>query len=168
VSQVETVLDAFARIRSSGRPRVVRDPSGDGSVSARQASILALLDPRDPAMVGELAEHEGVTASTMSLTLKRMERDGFVRRDRDPADRRVTNVRLTDAGLRIRDARRLLAPERVAGMLQLLSPAERGDAVRGLRLLATAADRLERRTTRELAAWTGASDETPSQDEERG
>ncbi len=168
MSQVESVLEAFARIRASGRPRAVRDPSGEGAVSARQASILALLDSEDPAMVGELADHHGVTASTMSLTLKRLERDGFVRRDRDPADRRVTNVRLTDAGVRIREARRLLSPERVAGMLQLLSPAERGDAVRGLRLLATAADRLERRSVQELAAWTGASDETPSQDEERG
>ena len=91
-------------------------------------------------MVGELAEHLGVTASTMSLTLKRLEEVGYIRRDRDPSDRRVTNVRLTEAGTRVRDAQTLLDPERVARMLMTLGPAQRADAIRGLRLLVDAAD----------------------------
>ena len=95
-------------------------------------------------MVGELAEHLGVTASTMSLTLKRLEEVGYVRRDRDPSDRRVTNVRLTEAGTRVRDAQTLLDPERVARMLMTLGPSQRADALRGVRLLMDAADALVR------------------------
>jgi len=165
VSQVETVLDSFARLHAAARTRSVPDPGGAGGVSARQAAILALLDAHDPAMVGELAEHLGVTASTMSVNLQRLERDGFVRRDRDPADRRVTNVRLTEAGVRTRDARRLLAAGRVAGILDLLSPHERAEAVRGLRLLASAADRFQRRGARETAATTGVGLEPPAEEE---
>ena len=109
-------------------------------MTAHQAKLLGLLDTDDPAMVSELAEHAGVTLSTMSLTLKRLEAAGFVRRDRDPVDRRVRNVRLTDAGARLRDAHPLLDPQRVDGVLRMLDPERRREALRGLGLLADAAD----------------------------
>lgn len=141
----DVVLHAYPRIYFACHVRHVRDPQGGGQVSAHQASILSHLDDVDPTMVGELAEHLGVTASTMSLTLKRLEDGGFVRRDRDPSDRRVMNVRLTEAGVRVRDAQTVLDGERVAEMLGMLSPQDRVDALRGLRLLADAADDLVRR-----------------------
>jgi DNA-binding MarR family transcriptional regulator len=102
--------------------------------------LLGLLDTEDPSMVSELAEHAGVTLSTMSLTLKRLEAAGLVRRDPDPADRRVTNVRLTEAGARLRDAHPVLDPHRVDGMLRMLDPERRREALRGLALIADAAD----------------------------
>lgn len=145
MSDLDTVLRAYGRIGAACEPREVRDPHGGGRLSARHASILSHLDGVDPTMVGELAEHLGVTPSTMSLTLKRLEDGGYVRRDRDPWDRRVMNVRLTDAGVRMRDAQTLLDPVRVAAMLDMLTPADRAAALRGLRLLAAGADGLIRR-----------------------
>lgn len=103
-------------------------------------------------MVGELAEHLGVTASTMSLTLKRMEQSGLVRRSRDPLDRRVTNVRLTPAGVRARDALAEVDPERLHRLLSLLGPELRRDTESALLALAGAADRLERRERDTVAA----------------
>ncbi len=143
LSDIDTVLSAFPRIRHACRQRMVRDPTDGRAVSAHQANLLGYLDREDPTMVTELAEHAGVTPSTMSLTLKRLEAAGYVRRDRDPADRRVTNVRLTPAGERVRDAQSVLDPERVARMLSVLDPASRAAAVRGLTLLAEAADALQ-------------------------
>ncbi len=148
----ETVLDAVARIRRACRSAHTRDPLGGPRVTAHQGRVLAVLDESDPTMVGELAEHLGVTASTMSLTLKRLEDAGYVRRERDPADRRVTNVFLTDAGVRARDARRELDPGRVDRALALLDPVERRDALRSLALLAAAADRLVEREREDVAA----------------
>lgn len=145
MSDIEAVLHAYPRIHFACRPRQVRDPVGDGTVSAHQADILAYLDEVDPTMVGELAEHMGVTPSTMSLNLKRLEGRGYVRRDPDPEDRRVTNVRLTAEGVAVRDAREVLDPMRVHALLRMLGPDERREAVRGLRILARAADRLVRR-----------------------
>ncbi len=156
MADLDLVLHALARVRSVFRARSVRDPlDGGGQVSARRAEILAHLDEEDPAMVGELADHLGVTASTMSLTLKRMELEGWVRRDRDPEDRRVTNVRLTEAGGRVRDARTDFDPERIAHALAILSPAHRREVLRGLGLLADAADALVRRAREEVDAQVG-------------
>ena len=145
MSQLHAVLSAYPRIHFACHPRHVREPDAEGGVTAKQADILAHLDDVDPAMVGELADHLGVTDSTMSLNLTRLEDAGYVRRDRDPADRRVMNVRLTEAGVAVRDARRMLDPLRVDAMLRLLSVEERERAVEGLRLLARAADDLVRR-----------------------
>jgi len=143
MSDVRTVLSAVPRIQHACRQRVVQDPRGGRRVSAHQANLLTYLDRDDPTMVTELAEHLGVTPSTMSLTLKRLEASGLVRRERDPADRRVTNVRLTEVGERIRDARSVLDHERVARMLSLLDPTSRAAALHGLALLAEAADALQ-------------------------
>lgn len=141
----DTVLRAHRRVELACRLRQVEDSGASGRISAHQASVLSHLDDVDPTMVGELAEHLGVTPSTMSLTLKRLEAAGYVRRDRDPSDRRVMNVRLTNAGVRVRSARGILDPERVAAMLALLGAEDRADALRGLRLVAGAADALIRR-----------------------
>ncbi len=106
-------------------------------------------------MVTELAEYTGVTASTMSLTLKRLETAGWITRDRDPQDRRVTNVRLTESGMRARDRASRLDPRRVDAMLLSLRPEERRWAVRGLALLAEAADAMLARDEVVLGALTG-------------
>lgn len=45
-----------------------------------------------------LAERTGVDASTMTKTLQRLERRGFVERRADPDDTRATRVFLTPAG----------------------------------------------------------------------
>ncbi len=152
MADYQILTDAVERVRRACRPRMVRDPEGGAPVSAHQGRVLAFLDEEDPAMVGELAEHLGVTASTMSLTLKRLEGAGYVRRDRDPVDGRVMNVRLTEAGARARDAQRELDPERVTRLLGLLAPEARPEALRTLALVADAADRLLRREREDVDA----------------
>lgn len=108
-------------------------------------------------MVGELADFMGVTASTMSLNLKRLEEAGCIRRSRDPQDRRVMNVVLTATGRRIRDRNSLLDPGRVDALLRALGPADRKHATEALALLAGAADRLAARDDVYLEALTGAA-----------
>jgi DNA-binding MarR family transcriptional regulator len=161
MSELDVVLRALPRVVSACRRRHVADSRTGKPVSAHRVSVLTHLDVEDPTMVGELAEHLGVTPSTMSLTLKRLEEAGYVRRDRDPADRRVANVRLTDAGARIRDAQGLLDPGRVAEMLSTLSPGERASALRGVKLLAEAAERLGRRARATLEAQVGLQQTLP-------
>lgn len=134
--------------------RGVVDPDTGLDVSENQTRILRQLDDRDPTMVGELAEFMGVTPSTMSLNLKRLEDAGYIRRSRDPDDRRVMNVVLTEAGRRIRDRTALLDPARVAALLGSLRPQDRRQALEGLALLAEAADRLSARRGAYLEAFT--------------
>ena len=157
MSDVEIVLSAFPRLHFACRAREVRDVSGGGVLTRHQARILGHLDATDPTMVTELAEYMGVTPSTMSLNLKRLRDTGFIFRERDPEDRRVMNVRLTAAGERVRDALTVLDPDRVHAMLSGLRPEDRPCAVRGLALLAEAADALVARRSEHIDSLTEAA-----------
>ena len=140
MSDIQTVLWALPRIRRVCRAREVPGAAAERPpLSDHQARILGYLDGTDPTMVTELAEHMRVTPSTMSLNLKRLREAGFVTSQRDPADRRVMNVRLTEAGVGARDAMSELDPDRVDAVLRRLSPEGRQRAMLGLRLLAEAA-----------------------------
>ena len=133
------VLELYPRIFLACHTLHVRDPATSRRLSARQAGILDHLDDTEPTTLGGLARHMGVTPSTMSLAVDRLERDGYVARRPDPADGRRVGLTLTPAGTRIRDANSVLDAERVRAMLKRLSPGDRPRALEGLALLAEAA-----------------------------
>jgi DNA-binding MarR family transcriptional regulator len=141
MSDLDAFLQLLPRINAACASRRAHGVGSDHpDLTEHQVRILGLLDDVDPAMVTELAEHMGVTPSTMSLTLKRLRDTGYVTSERDPADRRVMNVRLTEQGLRARDAAAGLDPDRVDALLGRLGPEGRQRALLGLRLLADAAE----------------------------
>jgi len=141
-SDVEIVVQTLPRIHFACRARGVVDADRGLSVSDHQARLLRLLDADDPAMVTELAEAMGVTASTMSLNLKRLEEAGLITRERDPADRRVMNVRLSALGAEVRERSGELDVGRVDAVLRGLGREDRRIALQGLVALAEAADAL--------------------------
>jgi DNA-binding MarR family transcriptional regulator len=117
----------------------VRDERRGHTLSANQASILDHLDAVQPTYLTDLARHMGVTASTMSLAVDRLEGQGYLVRERDPEDGRRVGLRLTPAGERIKDTDKVLDPELLRGMLRRLAPADLERAIGGLELLAGAA-----------------------------
>jgi DNA-binding MarR family transcriptional regulator len=137
--EVRAVLDAYPRIYFACHTRHVRDPETGGHLSAHQASILDHLDEVEPTTMSDLAGHMGVTVATMSLAIDRLEGKRYVRRDRDPADGRRVLLRITPAGVRLREATSVLDPTRVAAVLAQLAPGDRAAALEGLALLARAA-----------------------------
>lgn len=155
MSDVDLVLRALPSLREALRPRTIGAGAAFG-VSEHQLRILGFLDAVDPTMVGELAEAMAVTPSTMSLNLKRLEAGGFIERRRDPADRRVMNVRLTEVGRRTREAVPELDPARVDAMLLTLRPDDRRRAIEGLSLLSEAAHRLDARSEAYVDALAGS------------
>jgi len=139
VRSSDDFIDLYSQIYFACHTRHVHDPESGTRVSARQASILSHLDSVDPTAVSELAAHLGVTVSTMSIAVDRLERQGYVIRARAESDARVRHVRLTPAGERLRTAQKVLEPRLVQAVLARLSPADRRDALRGLELLGAAA-----------------------------
>jgi DNA-binding MarR family transcriptional regulator len=117
----------------------VRDEITDTRLTSHQASIFDHLDDFHGIPVGELAEHMGVTSSTMSIHIGRLEGFGYVSRAGDRDDGRRVVLRLTPDGARVRDAKTVLDADRVGRLLGRLTADERRDAVRGLELLAAAA-----------------------------
>ena len=118
---VRQVLTLYPQIYFACHTRHVRDPDSQRLLSRHQASVLDHLDELDPTTVNDLARHMGVTPATMSLAIDRLERKGYVARARDGADRRRVHVRLTSAGVRIREASSVLDPSRVEALLARLT-----------------------------------------------
>ena len=139
VRSSDDFIDLYSQIFFACHTRHVHDPDSGTKVSARQASILSHLDSVEPTPISELATHMGVTVSTMSIAIDRLERQGYVARARAENDGRVRHVRLTAPGERLRAAQKVLEPRLVRAMLARLSPADRRDALRGLELLGGAA-----------------------------
>jgi DNA-binding MarR family transcriptional regulator len=137
---VERILNLYPRIYFACHTRHVRDPATGGALSSHQASILDHLDEVEAMTLSELADHMGVTSGTMCVHVERLVKRGYVARLRDPLDGRRAQLRLTAAGRRVREAKSVLDPERVRRMLDGLGAVDRRDALRGLALLADAAD----------------------------
>ena len=139
LSGVDTVLRCYPLIYFACHRRHVRDEATRDILSAHQAGVLDHLDDVEPTSLLELARHMGVTASTMCLTVDRLERGGYVRRERSKQDGRRVDLQLTPAGVRMKQQQKVLEPELVGAMLAKLNDRKRAQALRGLELLAEAA-----------------------------
>lgn len=64
-----------------------------------QFYILHQLDQKGKCTVGELADSMAVKPSAITAMIDRLDKHGFVVRDRDEDDRRVVHIQLTEAGL---------------------------------------------------------------------
>jgi len=139
---VETVLRCYPRIYFACHRRHVRDEQTQAQLSSHQAGVLDHLDEIEGTSLLVLAQHMGVTASTMSLMVDRLERGGYVRRERSKQDGRRVDLRLTTAGAGIKKQQKVLEPDLIAAMLRRLDPDRRRQALRGLELLAEAAGKM--------------------------
>jgi DNA-binding MarR family transcriptional regulator len=141
-AEVQTILRCYPQIYFACHCRHVRDAKTSAQLSSHQASVLDHLDDVDGTSLLALAQHMGVTASTMSLMVDRLERGGYVRRERSPQDGRRVDLRLTAAGVGVKRQQKVLEPELIAAMLRHLDPVPRQQALRGLELLAEAAKKM--------------------------
>jgi len=135
---VRRVMELYPRIYFACHTRHVRDPRTQRVLSAHMASILDHLDEREPLALLDLAKHMGVTASTMSLQIEKLVRRGYVLRERDARDARRLQLRISQAGVRVREAKSVLDPARVRALLTRLTREEQDAGIAGLALLARA------------------------------
>ena len=69
--------------------------------------VLGRLDDLGQARISELAKADRTSQPTMSSLVQRLQEQGWVHREADPADSRASLISLTDAGLaELRSARR--------------------------------------------------------------
>src|SRR5690348_13568370 len=108
--------------RLIGLFRSLSPPDG---LSLTAAATLATLERSGPRRLTALAAYEGVTQPAMTQLVDRLQGAGLLDRVPDPADRRVVLVRITADGTALLARRRVARAERVAGLLDRLSPGER-------------------------------------------
>jgi MarR family transcriptional regulator, organic hydroperoxide resistance regulator len=157
MNAVAQLMSFYPRIFFACHTRHVRDLKSGSVISAHQASILDHLDEIEPTGLNDLAGHMGVTASTMCITVDRLVRGGYVKRGPDPRDGRRVALRITRSGARLRDKKTVLDRDLVRGLLLKLTGAERREALRGLELLAGAADELVRHRSKKTVRLEGAA-----------
>jgi DNA-binding MarR family transcriptional regulator len=102
-----------------------RSLSPASGLSLTAAATLATLERSGPSRLTWLAAREGVTQPAMTQLIARLEDAGLADRAADPADGRVVQVRITAEGRAMLAGRRAVRAERVAGLLERLSPDER-------------------------------------------
>ena len=84
----------------------------------------------------------------MSITVSRLVRRGYIAQNRDKSDARRVGLRLTTAGLRVKEQNTILDPDLMREMFRLAPPRELETALRGIEYLAKYANVLLRRRKR--------------------
>ena len=123
------VFGAFMRAGRLHRLLMLR-VLAEQRVPPGQAFGLRILAAHEGATQRELGDMLHLAAPTVTAMLKRMERSGTITREPDPADQRVTRVRLTPAG---RDLERRLSTVlacRIGQLLDSMPEADRRDLAR--------------------------------------
>lgn len=85
-------------------------------------AMLARLELEGPARLTRLAAAESVSQPSMSQLVQRLERQDLVVRVVDPDDGRAAVIGITDAGRELLAHRRQARRDRLAGLLETLSP----------------------------------------------
>jgi DNA-binding MarR family transcriptional regulator len=132
--EVEAVADRLhsAALHLLRRLRAEDDELG---ISPPRLSALSVVVFAGPLPIGELATAEGVAPPTMTRLVDGLERDGLVRREADPSDRRGVLVRATARGSRVLTKGRRRRLEVLASELRRLSAAELDAITRGAELI---------------------------------
>lgn len=114
-------LDAYIKLMRSTvaiNGRLFPPLMAEFGITPSQLGVLEALSHLGPMAHCALAAKLLVSASNLTTVLDNLERDGLVRRDRDPNDRRVSITSLTSAG-----EERLASffPQHVARLVQAMS-----------------------------------------------
>lgn len=147
-SKIRRLLDAYPAIFLACHRQHIREDEGGNAVTERQASILDHLDPVRATTLSQLAEHMGVGRSSMSITVQRLVRNGYIACKRDGKDTRCVRLTLTPAGARVREQNTLLDPALVREMFALMNGPTLETALQGLETLAKSAKTVLRRRSR--------------------
>jgi DNA-binding MarR family transcriptional regulator len=142
-------LDAYPAIFLACHRQHVRQDESGKTVTEHQASILDHLHWSRATTLSKLAEHMGVSRSTMSITVTRLVRGGYIARGRDKNDARCIALTLTPGGSRIKEQNTVLDPELVGKIFQLMRTRELETALQGIECLAKYASIVLRRRKRE-------------------
>ncbi len=105
------------------------------ALSVPQFRTMALLHHHRGASLSHIAEHIGLALPTMSRMIDTLVKRGFVMREASPDDRRRVTLVLTKQGRAAFDAARTETRIRLVEKMKALSPSEREEIMRALKLL---------------------------------
>jgi DNA-binding MarR family transcriptional regulator len=127
----EDLLRSFGAV-NKGLRQWVRSHLGvaPGMTIGRAGVLLGLLEQDEPVSMSTLGAAQDLTPRAMTVLIAGLEKEGLVRRDRHPADGRVTLVSLTPAGRALAAQQLLPAGQQAAGLFDDLSEHDRAELLR--------------------------------------
>ena len=134
----DTQLASRLRFAIMRLARVLRQKAQD-QVTPSQLSALVSIEREGPVTLGELAALESVQPPTMTRIVAGLEEQGLVQREVDPADRRISRVRMTSQARKLLERNRSRKTAYLASRMRGLTSEDRD-------VLARAAGLLERMT----------------------
>lgn len=113
-------LDTFIKLTRCTNSLLARlaERNTIGDLTYSQFAVLEALYHLGPLTQGEVSQKVLKSGSNMTMVIDNLERDGFVRRERDAQDRRVIRVHLTEAGSRTLEE---VLPGHVAALVEEFS-----------------------------------------------
>ena len=108
---------------------------GAREMSVPQYRTLGFVYRNEGASLSELADHVGLTLSTMSTLVDGLAAQGLVNRRENPEDRRRMTLTLTQLGRNRHEAAREAAMVSLEEMLRELSPSDRATVTRAMQVL---------------------------------
>lgn len=148
-TRVTRLMAAYPVIFLACHREHTRADEAGKALTENQASVLNHLDATRPTTLSKLAEHMGVGRSTMSTTVTRLSRSGYIARRPGKQDRRLVELTLTVAGKRIQEQNSVLNPQLAQLIFKKMGPAEAERALAGLERLAEVAAILLKQRKRE-------------------
>ena len=107
----------------------------DSELTFPQLSVISMLEKYGEQKVSELSEKMGLSDSTVSGILDRLEQKGIIRRERTKDDRRVVKISLTKKSQKFFNDFRQKKEEYFTQLLKRLSDQEIKDIIKGLEIL---------------------------------
>ncbi len=125
MNHLEALFADLARVFLRSHRLLDRRMTAGGASLARTKLLLYLEGQEGEARAADIAEFFGLAPRTVTEALDGLERDGMVRREPDPQDRRVKRLSITEAGLAATAATEPLRVALVEQIFGVLSEAER-------------------------------------------
>jgi DNA-binding MarR family transcriptional regulator len=99
MDDLEALFADLARVFLRSHRLLDRRMTAEGASLARTKVLLYLEQQEGEARAADIAEFFGLAPRTVTESIDALERDGMVRREPDPQDRRVKRLSITEAGL---------------------------------------------------------------------
>lgn len=135
VARLRVVISRLAR-------RLNAAATGEG-LTPTQYSVLGLIASRGPIGLGELTELEGLNPTMLSRVVRKLDDEGLIRRETDPADQRAVRVRATGAGSDVHQRIRAQRTQALADCLQRLPAGVHDELLRAVPMLEALAEELK-------------------------
>jgi DNA-binding MarR family transcriptional regulator len=116
----------------------------EGGLTPAQLSLLDTIEAFGPIRLGELAERESISPSTLTRSLAWLVTRNLVEREVVTGDRRATTVRVSPEGATLLDTLRELRTAEFVRRLRCLSPADLARIERALPVLELLIDHQQR------------------------